>query len=97
MLNSPASLSGGDQLTMGSVFLYLDSIQHLKCKDVMAASVLISVYRGSMCFPWPSQIEVCSIECYQPEVATYPFSTQFHLRIQTLPLLETVRGELKPA
>ena len=40
-------LSGGGQLTMGSVFLYLDSIQHLKWKHVTAACVLISV--GVVC------------------------------------------------
>ena len=36
-------LSGRDQLTMGSVFLYLDSIRRLKCKDVSAISILKSV------------------------------------------------------
>lgn len=46
-INFSCLLSGGDQLTMGSVFLYLDSIQRLKCKDVTAASTLTSV--GYLC------------------------------------------------
>lgn len=47
-----------------------------------------------MCFPWPPQIQACTTNLKSG--GTYPFSNQFHLKIQTQPLLETAHGVLKP-